>query len=82
MTAGGLVPSQTYKDLAARADNTAVRPFFMANGKTEKKTTKMWKFCGQKQRVEKLQMTLYGMESMDQPGKVASPARGQVNRES
>ena len=23
MTAGGLVPSQTYKDLAARADNTA-----------------------------------------------------------
>ena len=24
MTAGGLVPSQTYKDLAARADNTAV----------------------------------------------------------
>ena len=24
VTAGGLVPSQTYKDLAARADNTAV----------------------------------------------------------
>ena len=25
MTAGGLIPSQTYKDLAARADNTAVQ---------------------------------------------------------
>ena len=32
MTAGGLVPSQTYKDLAARADNTAVLSIQRENG--------------------------------------------------
>ena len=35
MTAGGLVPSQTYKDLAARADNTAASSFDASDSRAD-----------------------------------------------
>ena len=38
----------------------------MANGKTKKTSTKMWKFCGRKKRGEYLYVTLYGMERKKQ----------------
>ena len=43
MTDGGLVPSQTYKDLVACEDNTAVLFFsvLVGNGVTEKQFGKM-----------------------------------------
>ena len=46
----------------------------MANGKTRKTSTKMWKFRGRKKRRAKLQAALYGMEKKT---KIAGSIPGQ-----
>ena len=40
--------------------------------------------CGAKEKVQSMHVCMYGhthSKSMDQPGKVANPARGQLSRE-